>query len=45
MEVISKSTEHRDRVEKKEIYGKQEIEEYWVVDWRKRKVEIYVLDN
>ena len=27
-----------------ELYRQQEIEEYWVVDWRKRSVEIYELD-
>ena len=26
------------------IYCEQEIEEYWIVDWRKRTVEIYELD-
>ena len=45
MEVISKSTEQRDRVEKKEIYREQEIEEHWIVDRRERKAAIYVTDN
>lgn len=44
MEVLSPSTEKYDRTEKKELYREQEIDEYWIVDWRKRKVEIYVLD-
>lgn len=44
MEVISPSTEKYDRGEKKELYRQQEIDEYWIVDWEKRKVEIYELD-
>lgn len=44
MEVLSPSTEKYDREEKKEIYRKQEVDEYWIVDWMKRQVEIYILD-
>lgn len=44
MEVLSPSTESYDRSEKMEIYRQQEIEEYWIVDWRSREVEIYELD-
>ena len=44
MEVLSPSTEHYDRNEKMELYRQQEIEEYWIVDWEKRQVEIYQLD-
>lgn len=44
MEVLSPATEQYDRGEKMELYRQQEIEEYWIVDWRKRKVEIYELD-
>ena len=44
MEVLSDSTEKYDRTEKKEIYRKEEINEYWIVDWQKKKVEIYNLD-
>lgn len=44
MEVISPSTESYDRGEKMELYRQQEIEEYWIVDWRERRVEIYELD-
>lgn len=44
MEVISPSTEKYDRTDKMRLYEQQEIDEYWVVDWRKRQVEIYVLD-
>lgn len=44
MEVLSPSTEKYDRGEKKELYRQQEIDEYWIVDWRKKQVEIYELD-
>lgn len=44
MEVLSPSTESYDRGEKKELYRQQEIDEYWLVDWQKKKVEIYNLD-
>ena len=44
MEVLSPSTESYDRGEKMELYRIQEIDEYWIVDWRKKQVEIYVLD-
>lgn len=44
MEVLSPSTEKYDRTEKKDIYREQEIDEYWIVDWEKKIVEIYNLD-
>lgn len=44
MEVISDSTEKYDRGEKMELYRQQEIDEYWIVDWKEKKVEIYHLD-
>lgn len=44
MEVLSLSTERYDRNEKMELYRQQEIEEYWIVDWRRKKIEIYELD-
>lgn len=44
MEVLSPSTEKYDRGEKMELYRQQEIEEYWIVDWRKKQIEIYELD-
>ena len=44
MEVLSDSTEKYDRHEKKEIYRQQEIDEYWIVDWQERRVEVYNLD-
>ncbi len=44
MEVLSPSTENYDRTEKMKLYKEQEIDEYWIVDWKKRQVEIYTLD-
>ncbi|MDE6055638.1 MAG: Uma2 family endonuclease [Lachnospiraceae bacterium] len=43
MEVLSDATEQYDRSEKMELYKKVEVAEYWIVDWRKKQVEIYVL--
>lgn len=43
MEVLSDATEEYDRNGKMELYKKVEVAEYWLVDWRKRQVEIYVL--
>ena len=44
MEVLSDSTEEYDRGEKLEIYQKVGVSEYWIVDWRKKQVEIYMFD-
>lgn len=44
MEVLSDSTKKYDRGEKMEIYRKMEVDEYWIVDWEQRQVEIYNLD-
>lgn len=43
MEVLSDSTEEYDRSGKKDLYKAVEVPEYWLVDWRKKQVEIYVL--
>lgn len=45
MEVISDSTEEYDRNGKMEIYRKIGVSEYWIVDWRKKQVEIYLNDG
>lgn len=44
MEVLSDSTRKYDRGEKMDIYRKMEIDEYWIVDWEKKEIEIYNLD-
>lgn len=43
MEVLSDSTEKHDREEKIELYKAVEVAEYWLVDWRKKQIEIYLL--
>ncbi len=45
MEVLSNATEDYDRHEKMQIYCKTGVSEYWLVDWRKRQVEIYLFDG
>ena len=44
MEVLSDATEDYDRNEKMDIYRKVGVSEYWIVDWRKKQVEIYMFD-
>lgn len=44
MEVLSDATEEYDRNEKMNIYRMVGVSEYWIVDWRKKQVEIYMFD-
>lgn len=44
MEVLPDSTEEYDRTEKMDIYRKAGVSEYWITDWRKKQVEIYMFD-
>ena len=44
MEVLSHATEDYDRDEKMNIYCKVGVSEYWIADWRKKQVEIYLFD-
>lgn len=43
MEVLSDATEKYDRTEKMELYKKVEVAEYWLVNWRKKEIEVYML--
>ena len=45
MEVLSDSTEKYDRNGKMELYCKVGVSEYWIVDWKKKTVEIYLFDD
>lgn len=45
VETLSPSTAKRDRAEKKEIYEKVGVEEYWIVTPQGKTVEIYYLEN
>lgn len=44
-EILSPSTAKRDRAEKKDIYEKAGVEEYWIVAPQGRSVEIYYLED
>ena len=44
LEVLSPSTEKYDRTGKKDIYCNEEITEYWIIDQKKRVIEVYNLD-
>ena len=41
VEVLSRSTENNDRVEKLQLYERRGVQEYWLVDWRVATVEVY----
>lgn len=43
VEVLSSSSESRDRGEKKGIYERNGVREYWTVDWRRRQVVLFSL--
>ncbi len=45
IEILSPSTSHYDMFEKKEIYEKYGVKEYWIVDPDKQWVEVYVSHN
>jgi Uma2 family endonuclease len=43
VEVLSPGSENeqRDREIKLGLYSRQRVQEYWLVDWRQRTVEVY----
>jgi Uma2 family endonuclease len=43
VEVLSPGAAHelRDRAIKLDLYSRLNVEEYWIVDWRARQVEVY----
>jgi Uma2 family endonuclease len=43
VEVLSPgaANERRDREKKLALYSRQGVEEYWIVDWRARAVEVH----
>lgn len=47
VEIVSPGAdnERRDRVVKRQLYGKHRVREYWVIDPEKRSFEIYLLDG
>ena len=44
LEVLSPSAANYDKTEKEEIYRTEVTPEYWIVDIKNRKIEIYDLD-
>lgn len=45
VEILSTSTASRDRGEKKAIYAKNAVREYWLVDTRAREVLVFTLEG
>jgi Uma2 family endonuclease len=45
VEVLSESTERRDRGIKRELYGAYGVPEYWIIDTGVRHVEVYRLEH
>src|SRR5689334_4960082 len=47
IEIVSPGAENqrRDRVAKRQLYGKHGVKEYWVVDPYQRTVEVYLLEG
>lgn len=45
VETLSPSTAKRDKAEKKDIYEKAGVEEYWIVALQGKSVEIYYLED
>ncbi|GAB4327523.1 MAG: Uma2 family endonuclease [Flammeovirgaceae bacterium] len=45
VEIISPSTFYRDSVEKKDLYEKFGVKEYWIVEPANKVVEIFTLQN
>ena len=45
LEILSPSSIRRDRIEKKELYEKFAVPEYWIVDPNNRTIEIYTFDK
>jgi Uma2 family endonuclease len=43
VEILSRSTARRDRTEKKEVYARNGVEEYWLVDPDRKSVTVYHL--
>lgn len=43
VEILSPSTAQKDRTEKKAIYEENGVEEYWIVDSKRKEVTVYTL--
>ena len=45
IEVLSPSTERRDRITKLQLYRKSGVREYWIVCPEKKTVDTYILED
>jgi Uma2 family endonuclease len=47
IEIVSPGAENerRDRLAKRQLYGKHGVKEYWIVDFEKRPIEVYLLQG
>jgi Uma2 family endonuclease len=45
IEIISESTAYRDLVQKKKLYGKFGVKEYWIAIPGEELVEVYILKD
>lgn len=45
LEIISKYSKYRDRYEKKELYQKFKVKEYWIVDPYSKSIEVLSLNE
>lgn len=43
VEILSPATAQKDRTEKKAIYEENGVEEYWLVDTKRREITVYTL--
>jgi Uma2 family endonuclease len=45
VEILSAATARRDQTEKKAIYAENGVEEYWIVDPKRRDITVYALSG
>ena len=45
VEVTNKRSEKRDRIDKMNLYAKCGIPEYWIIDYKATKIEVYKLQD
>jgi Uma2 family endonuclease len=45
VEILSPSLRYRDRVHKKKLYQRHGVREYWIVDPKKKQVELMILEE
>jgi Uma2 family endonuclease len=43
VEILSPSTAHKDRIEKKNVYERNGVDEYWIVDPARKQVTVFRL--